>query len=309
MAAKWKRAVDLISPTFIFLVKGINLKVKIGITIAPYQGIKITQFLSLIRFSGFEFIEISKDIFEEIDTVLPKIGNFYTSFHLPLISENGWDFSCLDYRTEIDDLTEKLNRYQKPLKIKQYVAHPPEPHFASQPIRTCVDFLLENLGRLEQKIYIENIQGMPHAEYLQLVDKARNRLGRNWGGQCYDGPHYFLDGMDPVQMLLSLNSRVKYIHLSGCSHDRDLHQPFDAKGAFPIDAVLRTLKKVKYNGWINLEIQPKSIRNVNKVVQSYLKVLRYFRPVKYIIARIKMGFIMPIVQSRINKFVQERKAK
>lgn len=283
------------------------MKVKIGITIAPYQGIKISQLLDLVRYSGFEFIEISNDIFEEIDTAGPKIRNFVTSFHLPLISETGWDFSCPDFRKEIDNLIEKLNRYQQQLKIKQYVAHPPEPSPTGTPLRTSVDFLIENLNRLEQKIYIENIQGMPHPEYLQLVEEAEARLGEKWGGQCFDGPHYFLDGMDPVQMLLDLNSRVKYIHLSDCSRERDLHQPFDAKGAFPIDAVLNTLKKVKYDGWINLEIQPKSIRNVKKLVQSYLKVLRFFRPGKYMLARIKMGFIMPIVQNRIDKYVKKRK--
>lgn len=283
------------------VIKETNLKTRIGITVDHYQGIPISKLLNLVRYSGLEFIEISKGIFEEIEEVIPKMKGLDTSFHLPLISDNGWDFSCLDHGAVINDLVAKLKKYQQRLSIKQYVAHPPEPAAWHRNLRTSFDFLLENLAKLDRPVYLENIAGLPLDDFLQLTTKAAAFLGPQFGGICYDGPHFYLSGIDPVQALLDLNNRVKYVHLSDCTRDRDSHLPFSSDGELPIDEILQALKTIDFNGWINLEIQPADITGIKSLVDSYLKVLRQFRTGKYIITRFKMLILLPLSKILINR--------
>ena len=50
-----------------------------------------------------------------------------TGFHLPLINDDGWDFSCVAHQHKTEDLIEKININKNDLNISYRVTHPPEP--------------------------------------------------------------------------------------------------------------------------------------------------------------------------------------
>ena len=89
----------------------------IGVTVSKFQGFMPSTLISGLRLLGMEFIEVNNSIFPEIDNVVKSLGNMVTAFHLPLVVEDGWDFSSQDHQMQIDDTIYTLNRYKDKLKI------------------------------------------------------------------------------------------------------------------------------------------------------------------------------------------------
>ena len=272
----------------------------VGLTIEKYKGIEPSVLLSLAKRLGLEFVEITKSVFEDLDRVVPKMRRMKAGFHLPLIHDDGWDFSCPAYREEIDQLVQLINRHRKELHILHCICHPPEPFLSKVPIETSVDFLFENLRKLETPLYLENVPKLPLEDYLRLYRQAQSSLGDQLAGLCFDAAHYYLEGINPITQLENLNGEIGCVHLSDCNREQDLHLPFGQGGELPLDGILATLKKQNYDGYINLEIMPRSLDDLEPVVASYLRVLRPFRPGKYYRTRIKMFFLLPIIRKLIS---------
>ena len=125
-------------------------------------------------------------------------------------------------------------------------------------------------------------------------------MGTKLIGQCYDAPHYYTRGDDPVSILNSLdgdiNNMIKSVHLSDCTRDKDAHLPFGVGGELPVDEVLCTLKNQNYRGIINLELLPRSLSDLEAVVKSYLKVLKVFEKSKFYRTKLKLSLYMPILK-------------
>ena len=263
----------------------------IGITIDKYKGINPSVLIRITRKIGLNFIEITKSVFDDLPQVLSELGNIKTGFHLPNFSDYGYDFSCMDHADKINRLTALINKHQHSLNIQYCLSHPPECPSSSSNEDII---LIKNLKRIEVPLVLENIPSFSQEQFLNFYSQAKAELGTKLIGQCYDAPHYFVRGDDPVSILNSFDGTIKTVHLSDCKRDKDAHLPFGLNGELPIEDILNTLKNQNYNGVINLELLPRSIADLEAVVYSYLKVLKTFKKLKYFRTRLKLLIYIPI---------------
>lgn len=117
-------------------------------------------------------------------------------------------------------------------------------------------------------------------------------------GLCLDTGHLFLGGIDPVQLAAEAGPRINHVHLKDINleisarlrdHDltyadavrRGLYRPL-GQGGVDIEAVLRRLSDVGYEGWFVLEqdtalqVEPQLASGPVKAAEQSL---RYFRRV------------------------------
>lgn len=267
----------------------------IGVTVSKFQGFMPSTLISGLRLLGVEFVEINNSIFPEVDSVVKSLGNMVTAFHLPLVVEDGWDFSCHDHKMKIEDAIYTLNKYRDSLKIQHLVAHPPEPHAIHLKQNSSLDYLLENLSKLNLPVYLENVPQVTLENYLEIYKKAKERLGKQLAGMCFDAPHYFITGYDPIEQYVNFNQNIGCIHLSDCYRNSDLHIPFNSGGSLPVESFLKTVKENNFSGYLTLEIKPHSLRELNSYIESYLKTLQYLNYNKYLVSKLRVNTIKPII--------------
>lgn len=277
------------------------MAVRVGLSVQKYKGIETSFILALVRRFGLEYVEITKSVFDELAKIKPLIKRIRAGFHLPIICEDNYDFSCPAYKKEIDELIDLLNIHWKTLNIKYFLAHPPEPAEAKGELHTSVPFLLKNLARLPTHVFIENVQSWNSDEFNQFLKEAKQVLGSQLSGICFDFPHFFVRGEDPIMHLANYNSQIKCVHISDCVRGKDLHLPFGMDGELPIDDVLNALEKHHYKDYINLELLPRSFDDLPFVVYSYLKVLKKFRPWKYYRTKIRTLVVLPFIRRIFSK--------
>lgn len=277
------------------------MAVRVGLTVQNYKGIETSFILALVKRFGIEYVEITKSVFDELDKITPLIKRIRAGFHLPIICEDTYDFSCLAYKKEIDELIALLNTHCKALNIKYFLAHPPEPAESEDDLQTSVPFLLENLSRLPTHIFIENVPSWKPDDFSQFIEEAKKTLGNKLSGICFDFPHFFVMGEDPIRQLERYDGQIKCVHLSDCVKSEDLHLPFGMDGVLPIDDFLDALEAHHYKDYINLELLPRTFEEIPFVVYSYLKVLKKFRPWKYYRTKIRTLIILPFIRKIFSK--------
>ncbi|MCR4439651.1 MAG: TIM barrel protein [bacterium] len=277
-------------------MKAVLPTVQVGFTIERFRGIEPSVLLGLTRLLGLEFAEITRTVFAELDRVVPCVRHMQTGFHLPLVHDDGWDFSCADHQAEIDEVIELINTHRQALRITHCIAHPPEPELAAGQVESSVETLLRNLARLDPPLFLENIPGQSMEEFLALYTHAKEALGPKLLGMCFDAPHCYLRGMDPVAQLHALNGHIGCVHLSDCRPGSDEHMAFGLGGVLPIEAILATLRRLRYRGIINLEILPRSIDDLEPAIASYLMVLRALHPRKYVTTKLRLLVVRPLLR-------------
>jgi len=264
--------------------------VLVGITVDKFRGIAPSALLSIIKKMGIEFIEITKSIFDELPAFLENLGTIQTGFHLPNLHDAEFDFSFQDREEEISRIIRLINQHHRELNIRYCLSHPPENKKSSLSDDQLIQYLLQNLKKLEVPIILENIQGWDQVRFEQFYARAGEILGEQLIGRCFDAPHYFIRGEDPVEYLREHNGKINFIHLSDCRRDYDAHLPFGLNGELPIDDILLTLKEQNFEGIINLELLPRSLADIKPLINSYLKVVRNFDRKKYLRVKFKLFF-------------------
>lgn len=270
-----------------------NSDVTVGITVDKFRGLPPSVLLSVIRKMGVEFIEITKSVFDELPAFLEQLGEIKTGFHLPNLHDAEYDFSFHDREGEIQKLIGLINRHHRDLHIQYCLSHPPENRRSNWTMDQLIDYLLSNLAQLEVPIILENIQSWDMARFDRFYQRAQAVLGEKLIGQCFDAPHYFLQGEDPVEYLKLQNGKINFIHLSDCRKNFDAHLPFGLTGELPIDDILAILKDQRFHGVINLELLPRSIKDVKPLINSYLKVVRNFDRMKYFETKVRLIWYAP----------------
>jgi sugar phosphate isomerase/epimerase len=255
--------------------------VLIGITVDRFRGIAPSVLLTIIKKMGVEFVEITKSVFDDLPPFIDQLGTIQTGFHLPNLHDAEFDFSFQEREAEIQKLIQQINQYHHELNINYCLSHPPENRRSSLSENQLIDYLLNNLNKLEVPIILENIQTWDSSKFENFYNKASNILGKKLIGQCFDAPHHFLQGEDPVEFLNQCNGKINFIHLSDCRKDFDAHLPFGLAGELPIDDILEILKAQNFQGIINLELLPRNLKDIKPLIDSYLKVVRNFDRMKY----------------------------
>ncbi|MCI0513696.1 sugar phosphate isomerase/epimerase [candidate division KSB1 bacterium] len=277
------------------------MPVRVGLTIQKYHGIEASIMLSLARRFGLEYVEITKDVFSELEKIVKLVKHLRVGFHLPIICDDGWDFSCVNSPKSIDNLIGQINQHWKSLNIRYFLTHPPEPKESRAQLETSASYLLENLQRLPGYIFLENVPTWGKAEFWDFYVQAKKVLGKQLSGICLDAPHYYIMHHDPIEQIQFWKEKIKCVHLSDCIRGHDLHLPFGSGGDLPIDAILTALKDINYNQYINLELLPKTFNDLPYLTYSYLKVLKKFRPAKYYRSKIQTLIILPLIQRILNR--------
>ncbi|MDZ7343408.1 MAG: sugar phosphate isomerase/epimerase, partial [candidate division KSB1 bacterium] len=227
------------------------------------------------------FVEFNPAIANDVHDVLRYTDNIPAGFHLPLISEHGFDFSCLDAKDRIDDTIDFINRYRHQLNLLYCVAHPPESSHENNSTEDSLEFLIENLQRLEVPVLLENVESWAERDFDKLAELIRRQLKKKFIGYCFDPAHAYLRGEDIFSRFGRIAQIVRCIHLSDCLPGNDAHLPL-GQGELPIARFLKHVAKHHYDGVINLEIVPKSLAEAKTVLKSYLQVLRMFKKLKYL---------------------------
>ena len=74
-------------------MKTMKTNVLAGLTVDTYKGIKPSRSLKQIRRIGVEFAEVTINIFQDLENAKQEIDGLKPGLHLPIISEEGFDFS------------------------------------------------------------------------------------------------------------------------------------------------------------------------------------------------------------------------
>ena len=258
-----------------------NNNVLIGITIDRFRGIAPSVLLSIIKKMGLEFIEITKSVFDELPAFIDQLGDIQTGFHLPNLHDAEFDFSFHEREQDIHQLTDLINQHHQELNINYCLSHPPENRRSSLSEQQLINYLVKNLNRLRVPIVLENVQGWNNDRFQSFYNQAKQILGDKLIGQCFDAPHYFLQGEDPVEYLRQHDGKINFIHLSDCRNGFDAHLPFGLNGDLPVNEILATLKQQNFKGIINLELLPRNLGEIRPLINSYLMVVRNFDRKRY----------------------------
>ena len=268
----------------------------VGVTVTKYEGVMPSSLIRRLRLIGMDFVEFNSSIFPEIDKVVENIGSLKTAFHLPIVTDEGWDFSCAKFQKDIDAATTLLNRYKEALNIQHLICHPPEAGANSQKLESSLGTLKENLSRLEIPIHLENVPSIGPAEFDQIYKELDDSLADKLLGICFDAPHFFIKGIDPISQFKKLNGRITSIHLSDCVDDRDEHIPFNSGGTLPVKDFLQAVRETNFNRFITLEIRPVSLDDIKSYINSYLTTLQYVNPKKYRTSRLRIFALRPLLK-------------
>lgn len=261
---------------------------QIGLTISNFDGKKPGELVAMVRKFGVRFAEFNPTVFSDLQNVMRQIGgDMAAGFHLPLVAEHGFDFTQREQKEKIDDLIYFINQHRHELNLLYCVAHPPEvgPDGASN--EEDLEFLIENLKRLDVPVILENVETWSTNDFDSLVDVIRSELKKKFIGQCFDPAHAFLRGEDIFARFSAIAPHVRCIHLSDCARGHDAHLPL-GQGELPVEKFLQHVSNSHYDGIINLEVIPGSLREVGAVIKSYLQVLRVFRKGKYLSTKTKL---------------------
>lgn len=275
--------------------------VLVGITVDKFRGIPPSVLLALIKKMGLEFIEITKSVFDDLPSFIENLDAIQTGFHLPNLHDAEYDFSFKEREPEIQQLISLINQHHRELNINYCLSHPPENKKSSLTEDQLVNYLFENLNQLHVPIILENIQSWEKHKFHRFLEQAKDALGEKLIGQCFDAPHYFLQGEDPVEFLKEHNGKINFIHLSDCKRDYDAHMPFGLNGDLPIDEILATLKEQNYKGIINLELMPRKLGDIKPFMNSYLKVIRNFDRVKFLKIMFKLLLYTPPLMRKMKQ--------
>jgi sugar phosphate isomerase/epimerase len=280
----------------------------VGVTVAPFEGFSPSDLIRGVRLLGMDFVEINRSSFTEIDRVAENLGQMITAFHLPLVFDDGWDFSSLNHHAEIDETIDILNSAKERLKIHHIVAHPPETAALTHPEHSSLDFHLDNLKRLSLPIYLENVPEVPAYDFERIYHIAQDSLGAQLAGMCFDAPHFYITGNDPLEQFQHYRKNIGCIHLSDCLKNDDSHLPFNCGGTLPVIDFLQRVGSSKFSGYITLEIKPPSLGELDAYIDSYLTTLQYVNYNKYLKTRLRLFALRPLLNRYKSYYIDKKVA-
>ncbi|MGH7491809.1 MAG: sugar phosphate isomerase/epimerase family protein [bacterium] len=261
---------------------------QIGLTISNFDGKRPGELVALVRKFGVRFVEFNPTVFGDLASVMRQINDDMSAgFHLPLLAEHGFDLTQREHKDKIDDLIYFINQHRHELNLLYCVAHPPEIGADGASNEEELEFLIENLKRLDVPVILENVETWSENDFDSLIEVIRNALKKQFIGQCFDPAHAFLRGEDIFARFSAIAPHVRCIHLSDCARGHDAHLPL-GQGELPVEKFLQHVANFSYDGIINLEVIPGSLREVGAVVKSYLQVLRVFKKGEYLATKTKL---------------------
>lgn len=269
----------------------------IGFTVEPYKKWSPANIITAMHQFGIRFVELNLQTLTDFHTLKESMRGMTAAFHLPLIEKDGWDFSCVDYRSQIEQMVALLNQHARDLHISHIIAHPPEPKEGPAGINTNEEVMFSNLQRLPVPIYFENVPSWEPNSFRTLLDRAQQKLHQNYAGMCFDAAHFYVTGQNPIFHYLSFKEKIGCAHFSDCHEGDDAHLPFGCGGSLPIDELLACMHKHRFKGSITLEMMPHTTDQLIPFVRSYLQILKSFHYRHYLTTILRMWTLRSLLKS------------
>jgi len=211
---------------------------------------------------------------------------------LPYFDDSGWDLSSKNVNEKFNRLVRGVNKYKHELRIEWLIVHPPEDPNPDWSL------YYERLDQFEIPVLLENIKTHNFKEYRDIYKDLKNQL-RDRLGFCFDFVHSFLANKEFLNIPENLYSDLHYIHLNDTnSIETDSHLPLGI-GVLPLDQIFNFLKRIRFDGVINLEIKPRNIMDAMSIINSYLLILRKFHRRKYLQTKTRLIFIKPVLKRKL----------
>ncbi|NHJ47255.1 MAG: sugar phosphate isomerase/epimerase [Asgard group archaeon] len=276
-------------------------KMKIGMTVEPFEGVSAGNLISFAHALALDHIELNINSMSEVDAIIENIGKFTTTFHLPIIGTDKFELGCnkKENQDQIKDVISFINTNYKSLNMMYALAHPPECKDAT------FETLMENLQQIEIPIILENIPWQKDEIFIDFYFKAKDILGKQLAGHAIDAPHRFLTYFEKwLEVPKRLIKEIVYVHLQDTTRKDDDHLPI-GQGEMPYKDFINFLKSINYKGVINQEIKPKGL-DIDAIMQSCLNVAKAISFGKYLRLKSRYTIVKPILKRKINQALKKR---
>jgi sugar phosphate isomerase/epimerase len=247
---------------------------QIGVTSDDYGAIPVEAVLALLKWAGICLSETTAAIFNHPGRALRWSRGMRLSLHLPNFGNYGFDLSWYGESEKVIREVDKICRYAPAFSFDYAVFHPPE----GDSQHTSLDFLIQNLLRIPVPLIIENIRTLSEERFSRLYSVLEKRLGSRLTGICLDIPHAFLAGQDWTSWLNAWGKRIRVVHLSDCTPERDDHLPFGCGGCLSLTEVLSVLKRNGFRGRVNFELNPPSLAKIDSFFRTLILAKREVDP-------------------------------
>ena len=270
-----------------------------GLTIQAIGDFTPSMLVKLGTAINLQHIEFDPSVFTDIDNVLAILKTKQTVIHAPYMEDYFMDLSSNNQK--IDNLIENINQWTSEFNIIGVVVHPPSDAGGN------LDLFYSRLDKIPLPL-LENMPYQSWEEFTQFFETTQANVD-NKLGICFDIPHSFITHgkkfLDlPSNILKHLKSPNGYIHISGGTQDEDNHYPLLTEGDIPLDEVKTFLRGIKFQGTVTMELSPRTLQDIDKILQSYIMMLGISKKRKLqLLARIKRPFVM----NRIKKLSKTNK--
>jgi sugar phosphate isomerase/epimerase len=275
-----------------------NMTFTTGLTIQALGEISPSILVKIASAIDLKHIEFDISVFNDIGNVIDTLKAKQTTIHAPYVEDYGIDLSTNN--GEIDQFIENVIQMRKDLRIIGVIVHPPTDGSGS------LDKFYDRIERLPFPL-LENMPYQSWEEHLEFYETTRSNVS-NELGMCFDIPHsYITHGENylniPDACLELLRAPSGYIHVSGGTQFEDTHFPLLTDGDMPIDPIKKFLNDINFSGVVTMELAPRSLKDVGKIIQSYMLMLGIAGKRGHKLkVMIKQPFIMRKVQ-RLSKIV------
>ena len=261
---------------------------KTGLTIQAIMGLTPSRLVALGSAVKLEHIEFDISVFSDIVKVVEDLKTEQTAIHAPYMEDYKLDLSSRN--STVDKFITDVNQWKSDLNVIGVVVHPPID--AGGDLNLFYD-------RLE-KIPLPFLENMPYQswdDFQEFFDTTRSNVS-NKLGICFDIPHSYITNGDnfldlPKEVLDHIKSKNGYIHISGGTRENDTHYSLLTEGDIPFSKVKEFLKDISFRGTVTMELAPRSLQEIEKILQSYAMMLSVAnRRMHQFMVRIKTPFIM-----------------
>ena len=261
---------------------------KTGLTIQSIMGFSPSNLVKIGSAVKLQHIEFDLSVFTDISNVINQLETEQTAIHAPYMEDYKLDLSSRN--PAIDDFINNVNQWKSDLNVIGVVVHPPIDAGGN------LDLFYDRL----EKIPLPLLENMPYQswnDFMEFFDTTKSNVN-NKLGMCFDIPHSFIANGNkfldlPKEVLDHIKSKNGYIHISGGIRDEDTHYPLLTEGDMPFSEVKEFFKEIAFRGTVTMELAPRSIQDIEKILRSYVMMLSVANRRKHqLMVRIKTPFIM-----------------
>jgi sugar phosphate isomerase/epimerase len=268
-----------------------------GLSIQQVRNILPSDWVKIASTLRLKHIEFDQTVFNDFENVIQVLKAPQTVIHAPYIEDYGLDLSTDDQIA--DQFVDNVLATQHDLNIIGVVVHPPTDASGSW------ERFFDRLEKLPLPL-LENMPYQSWDEFKEFVETIQANVNRHIG-MCFDIPHSWITHGEqylnlPKICLDFLRESTGYIHISGGTREEDTHFPLLTEGDMPFIPVKEFLKDISFSGIVTMELGPRSLEDLNKILQSYMLMLGIAgKRLHQMQVKIKRPFIMRKVRQLAKK--------